>query len=58
MHAVEAIRDFELSLYDTCPPAIGGALNEFIFSARLDNLMSTFCGVTALTGTPARFLLV
>jgi len=42
------IHDFELSLYDTQPSTIGGALNEFIFSPRLDNLFSTFAAVTGL----------
>ncbi|KAI8903670.1 peptidase M18 [Powellomyces hirtus] len=42
------IGDFELCLYDTQPSAIGGAENEYIFSARLDNLMMSYCSVTAL----------
>ncbi len=29
------IRDFELSLYDVQPASLGGAFNEFIYSARL-----------------------
>jgi aspartyl aminopeptidase len=44
----EQIRDFELSLYDVNPSAIGGINNEFIFSARLDNLMMSFCSLKAL----------
>jgi aspartyl aminopeptidase len=44
----EQIRDFELSLYDVNPSAIGGLNNEFIFSARLDNLMMSFCSLKAL----------
>ncbi|GAA6043536.1 hypothetical protein JCM8097_001209 [Rhodosporidiobolus ruineniae] len=44
----QAIHDFELSLYDTNPPTIGGALNEFIFSPRIDNLFSTFAAVEGI----------
>ncbi len=43
--APDMIQDFELCLYDTQPSAIGGANNEFIFAARLDNLMMSFCGI-------------
>ncbi|WP_372748239.1 M18 family aminopeptidase, partial [Litorivivens sp.] len=45
--AVELI-DFELSLYDTQPPAVIGWRNEFIASARLDNLLSCFVGLRGL----------
>ncbi|CAD6927979.1 unnamed protein product [Tilletia controversa] len=45
---VEAIQDFELSLYDVQPAAIGGLNNEFIHSPRLDNQMSCFCATEAL----------
>jgi aspartyl aminopeptidase len=44
----EAIRDFELCLYDTQPAALGGALSEFIHSARLDNLMMSYCCTMSL----------
>ncbi|KAK4699265.1 aspartyl aminopeptidase, partial [Phenoliferia sp. Uapishka_3] len=42
------IHDFELSLFDTQLSTIGGALNEFIFSPRLDNLFSSFAAVEGL----------
>ncbi|KAL5530358.1 hypothetical protein ACEPAF_6616 [Sanghuangporus sanghuang] len=44
----EQIHDFELHLYDTQPSTLGGVNNEFIFSARMDNLVSSFCAVEAL----------
>ncbi|KAK3715243.1 hypothetical protein LTR37_007210 [Vermiconidia calcicola] len=42
------ILDFELVLYDTQPPCIGGLNDEFVFSARLDNLGMTYCAVEGL----------
>jgi aspartyl aminopeptidase len=45
------IINFELSVCDFQPAAIGGINNEFIFSARLDNLMHCFTSLTALTET-------
>ncbi|KAI9026966.1 peptidase M18 [Hyaloraphidium curvatum] len=45
---VSQIRDLELCLYDTQPPTLGGIGNEFIFSARLDNLMMSWCSMQAL----------
>lgn len=44
----EKIWDFELSFYDTQPPATIGLNNEFIASARLDNLLSCYVGLQAL----------
>ncbi|KIW03739.1 uncharacterized protein PV09_05046 [Verruconis gallopava] len=41
----ENVIDFDLSLYDLQKATIGGLNNEFIFSARIDNLMMTFCGL-------------
>ena len=42
------VLDFELLLYDTQKACLGGLHNEFIFSARLDNLNQTFCTVEGL----------
>lgn len=44
----EEIVDFEILLYDTQQACTGGLLEEFVFSARLDNLNSTYCAVEAL----------
>ena len=48
--AIEAVRvlSHELSFYDTQLPAIIGLHDEFISSARLDNLLSCHVGVEAL----------
>lgn len=42
------VMDFEMVLYDTQKSVIGGLNNELIFSARLDNLMMSFCSVEGL----------
>ncbi|XP_051119030.1 probable aspartyl aminopeptidase [Andrographis paniculata] len=44
----DEISDLELQLCDTQKSVIGGALNEFIYSGRLDNLCMTFCSLKAL----------
>ena len=45
---IEVVLDFDLSLYDCQPPALIGLNQEFIASARLDNLLSCFIGLKAL----------
>lgn len=45
---VEKILDYELSFYDSQAPAIVGLNDEFIASARLDNLASCYLGLQAL----------
>jgi aspartyl aminopeptidase len=43
-----SIVNVDLMLYDTVPPALGGAKEELIFSARLDNLASCHAAIVAL----------
>ncbi|MDP4651509.1 MAG: M18 family aminopeptidase [Haliea sp.] len=45
---VQRVLDYELSFYDTQPAALVGLHEEFIASARLDNLLSCFTGLQAL----------
>lgn len=40
--------DFEMILYDTQKPCIGGLNDELLFSARLDNLEMSFCSTEGL----------
>ena len=42
------VLDYELSFYDTQAPSLIGLRQEFIASARLDNLLSCFTGLQAL----------
>ncbi|KAJ8036416.1 Aspartyl aminopeptidase [Holothuria leucospilota] len=42
------IMDFDLCLADHQPGTIGGALDEFIFSPRIDNQVNCFCSVEGL----------
>lgn len=45
----EQLLDFDLHVADTQPAAIGGVLEEFIFSPRLDNLMNAYTATVGLT---------
>ncbi|KIX93688.1 aspartyl aminopeptidase [Fonsecaea multimorphosa CBS 102226] len=46
--SAEEIIDFEIVLYDTQKACLGGLSDEFIFSARLDNLNQTYCATMGL----------
>ncbi|KAJ2227307.1 hypothetical protein H4R99_006950 [Coemansia sp. RSA 1722] len=48
---VAEISDFELCLYDTQKAVIGGICKEFIYSARLDNLNSSYCAMEGLVNS-------
>ncbi len=52
LNDINKVLDFELYYYDTQHPAIVGLNNEFIASARLDNLLSCFVGLQAIKTTP------
>lgn len=43
-----AIRGYDLCLFDTQAPALGGARGELIYSARLDNLTSCHAALSSL----------
>jgi len=45
---VETVLDYELSFYDTQPAALIGLSQEFLASARLDNLLSCYIGMRGL----------
>ncbi|MDH5799303.1 MAG: M18 family aminopeptidase [Gammaproteobacteria bacterium] len=42
---VEQVLDYELSFYDTQPPAVIGMNKDYIAGARLDNLLSCYVGL-------------
>lgn len=44
----EDVVDFEVILYDTQKAVLGGLNDEFVFSARLDNLNQTYCATMGL----------
>lgn len=44
------VLDYEISLYDTQAPSLVGVAEEFIASARLDNLLSCYVGLQSLLG--------
>lgn len=48
MLGVKQVLDYEISLYDTQAPAMIGLEQNFIASARLDNLLSCFIGLQSL----------
>lgn len=48
-----AILDFDLRLYDTQAPALVGIQEQFIASARLDNLLSCYVGMRGLADADA-----
>ena len=50
--APRQVLDFELSLYDSQPPARCGINQEFISSARLDNLLSCFVALQTICQQP------
>lgn len=51
---IEQVLDYELCFYDTQAPATVGLKDEFIASARLDNLLSCFTGLEALLAADGR----
>lgn len=57
---LKEILDFELMFYDTQEPGFVGFNNEFLMSARLDNLLSCYVGLQGLisAGTEHSSLLV
>ncbi|BFM16768.1 M18 family aminopeptidase [Maricurvus nonylphenolicus] len=45
---VDKVLDYELSFYDVQPPALVGLEQNFLASARLDNLLSCYIGLQSL----------
>ena len=52
--ARESVRATELMLFDTLAPALGGPAQEFVWSARLDNLAMCHAGLSALLRSRAK----
>lgn len=46
--AVDQILAWDLMMFDTQPPAVVGRDSDLLASARIDNLVSAFCGLRAL----------
>lgn len=53
--SVDEVLDYDLYFYDTQAPAIVGLDEEFICSARLDNLLSCFVGMASLMQSDNKF---
>ncbi len=51
---VAQVLDYELCFYDSQAPAIVGLAQDFIASARLDNLLSCYAGLRALLDSDGR----
>lgn len=51
---VAAVLDYEISLYDIQAPALIGLQQDFIASARLDNLLSCFVGLKSLLNADSK----
>jgi aspartyl aminopeptidase len=52
---ISKVLDYEISLYDMQPAAITGLNDDFISSARLDNLLSCYVGLDAIiNGQPTQ----
>jgi len=51
---LKEILDFELMFYDTQVPSFLGFNNEFLASARLDNLLSCYVGLQAIKNTSTK----
>jgi len=52
--SVAKILDYELSFYDVQAPAVIGLHDDFIASARLDNLLSCYTGLMAMLETQGK----
>lgn len=46
--SVDEIYDIELCVVDVTPACLGGAFEEFIFGARLDNQVGAYCSIEGL----------
>ncbi len=46
--SVKRVLSYELSFFDTNPPAVTGFKGDFIASARLDNLLSCYTGMASI----------